>query len=435
MKSIESLYLRNLFKDLKRNKVIVTLLLIAITLAFCTIGYRNTRKALNPSIKEKEEIEEYNSKISNYDEAILNIEESLKLAKNQVEELQNYVDKSIYMQIDSQNIHVVSAQYSILSEGNVENILASFVYFINEGGIIEDVSEEYPDLEAEYWRDIINCSTNKNVLNLTIYHYETDKAQKILDVIEKKLFEMFPKIQEIQGNFDFQKLNSTSYIKADINVTNTQNNNKNNLKSYSSNVADYDNKLISQKNAKADFIKKNEPEVIIKEKLDTKKEIVKYGILGMISGMVLILGYFMIKYIIGNRIKSEEDLVNTDLNIIGCYSYKSGYKPDLERCLVDLELWAKEYTISKFYLNALRESKIVIKVIDDLVKKIKDINLQVEYGYHTYENAEDLKRLVESKYCILLIETGKTTYSQIEQQINLCKKFHVIILGCILVEK
>lgn len=432
---MESLYLRNLFKDLKRKKISVTLLLIAITLTFCSVGYRNTRNALNPTIKEKEEIQEYNSKVLNYDEAILNIEESLKLAKSQVEELQKYVDKSIYMQLDSQNIHVVSAQYTILSESNVENILASLVYFINEGGIVEDIPAEYSDLEAEYWRDIINCSTNKNVLNLTIYHYQTDKAQKILDVIEKKMYEMLPKLQETQGDFIFEKLNSVSYIKSDINVTNTQNNNKNNLKSYSSNVADFDNKLISQKNAKADFIKKNEPEVIIKQQLNTKKEIIKYGILGIISGMVFVFGYFMIKYIIGNRIKSQEDLANTDLNIIGCYSYKSGYKPDLDRCMVDLELWTKEYSISKFFLNALWESEIVISVIDDLVKKIKGINLQVEYGYHTYENVEDLKRLVDSKYCILLIETGKTTYSQIEQQIDLCKKFHVMILGCIIVEK
>lgn len=434
MENIKSFYLRNLLRDMARRSKIVTLFILLVTLVFSAIGFRNVGRVKHPTEKEKIEIEEYNSKISSYDEAISNIEESLKLAKNQVNELQNYVEKSIYMQLEPQNIQAVSAQYSVLADKNVENILASLAYFINEGGILENVSTEYPDLQAEYWKDIIFCSISGNVLNLTIYHYETDKAKKIMDIVEQKLFELVPEVAQVQGEFVFEKLNSTNYVKADINITNTQNNNKNNLKSYLANVADFDNKLISQKNAKSDFVKKNEPEILIKGQMNTKKEILQYGILGIIFGTVLTLGYFMLKYILGNRIKSKEDLINSNLNIIGCYTSRSAYKPELDRSMVDLEFWANEHSISKIYLNALCESETVVKVINDMVNKISEINLLVQFGYHAYDNAEDLKRLVESKYCILLVQIGKTTFSEIEQHINLCEKFHVKILGCMVVD-
>ena len=42
--------------------------------------------------------------------------------------------------------------------------------------------------------------------------------------------------------------------------------------------------------------------------------------------------------------------------------------------------------------------------------------------------------MMESGFCILIIETGNASYKDVEQQIQICTRFKVEILGCILVE-
>ena len=45
-----------------------------------------------------------------------------------------------------------------------------------------------------------------------------------------------------------------------------------------------------------------------------------------------------------------------------------------------------------------------------------------------------MKRFVEIGNCILFVEVGKTTYTQIKAYLEICKKFNVSVLGCVVVE-
>lgn len=50
------------------------------------------------------------------------------------------------------------------------------------------------------------------------------------------------------------------------------------------------------------------------------------------------------------------------------------------------------------------------------------------------ETEDQLAEMVDTKNIVLLAETGKTTCTQIEEQIQLCNRFKIDIWGCIVIE-
>lgn len=433
MKSLKSLYLRNLMSDLYRRRVPVVCFAVLCTLFFLFLGYRNVNPEVFLSEEQRQELEEYNTKIEEYDTALAEVAEGLKLANTQVEQQQRYVDQSIYMRLDSQNIQVAAAQYAVETGGNVGNILSSIVYYINEGGLKAALSEEYGDLDVEYWREILGCGTSGNVLNITVMHYDVETAKKILEIAEQRIMAYVPEVSKAQGEFKLNRLDMSSYSKADAGVTSNQNNHLNTLKNYRSNVADFNTKLISTKTSKENYIEKNEPDFLTEAKA-TKKDLVKYGLVGMIFGAVLPCFFFAMGYILDNRLRSKDDLVESRLNVLGCYRSKAQDQKDLERSRIAVQLLAGQQNISSIYLDCLNDDELTLQVAEGYRKDLENEELSVVVGKHVCEDGEELKNMVSGRTAILIAQTGKTTYTQLEQHMELCRRFSVEILGCLVIE-
>ena len=183
MYTIKNIYFRDLLTDLHKKRVIVILFIIVSTLVFAFLGYQKFGVQTALSEEQQEEIDTYNKRLEEYDKAIADASEGVKLSEEQVLSLQEYVDNSIYMKLDSQNIQVVSIQYGIVTEGNVGNIYNALAYYINEGGLKEALDDENLSLDIKYWREIIFPSLSGNVMNITIYHYDAEQAQKVMDYL------------------------------------------------------------------------------------------------------------------------------------------------------------------------------------------------------------------------------------------------------------
>lgn len=435
MKSLKSLYLRNLFTDLYRNRIKVFCFVILCTAVFTFLGYKKASPETFLSEEQKEELEEYRTKIAEYEEALEKIEESLELARTQAQEQQRYIDGSIYMKLDSQNIQTASAQYSLETGGNVGNILSAFVFYINEGGLREALPEEYGNLDINYWREIVACGTSGNVLNLTIIHHDAEQVQKILEIVDQRLMAYVPEVIKTHGDFKLTKIDSTIYTKADSGVTGGQNNHLNTLKGYLTNVADYENRVVSQKSTIENYIEKNAPS--FSEDVAQKgsaKDVIKYALVGFIFGIVLPCAWFALRYVLDNRVRNKEDLAESQLNVLGSYCAGASEQKDLERSIIGVRLLAKQRDISSIFLDVLCDDELTKTVTEDYQKAVAQNGITVTSGCHVYEDGNELQNMVSSKTTVFMVQAGKTTYSQLEQHIMLCRRFSVEILGCIVIE-
>lgn len=408
--------------------------IVICAVLFGMLGIVQGGKAVTETEEQKQEIEEYNAKIAEYDSAIEDTQNAIAEADKQIESLQEYIDNSIYMQIDPNNIQTVSVQYGLKTSNNVGNILNSFITYINDGGLKEELSDTDEDLKVKYWRDIVSCYQSSNNLIVTVVHSDMDQAKRIMSIIKERVMNYVPKVKNLQGDFSLEELKISEYVKTDTGVVNNQNNNRNNLKNYTTNRADLNNKLIGFQNSKKTYIEKNEPDNLKAADTNTKVLMVAYILLGILFGAVIAFVIVALKYILGDTLRTANDIKESDLSLLGTYSAPNQYKPDLERSKMDVEVLAKAKNADKVFFYVMSDDEISKKVAKDYEESLKASGIAVETGSNISESAEELKKMIACGNCVFIAEVGKTTYRQLEQQTRLCERFKTAVLGCVVVE-
>jgi len=434
VRNLKTLYVRNVLEDLIKKKVAVGSFIVICAVLFGMLGIVQGGKAVTETEEQKQEIEEYNAKIAEYDSAIEDTQNAIAEADKQIESLQEYIDNSIYMQIDPNNIQTVSVQYGLKTSNNVGNILNSFITYINDGGLKEELSDTDEDLKVKYWRDIVSCYQSSNNLIVTVVHSDMDQAKRIMSIIKERVMNYVPKVKNLQGDFLLEELKISEYVKTDTGVVNNQNNNRNNLKNYTTNRADLNNKLIGFQNSKKTYIEKNEPDNLKAADTNTKVLMVAYILLGILFGAVIAFVIVALKYILGDTLRTANDIKESDLSLLGTYSAPNQYKPDLERSKMDVEVLAKAKNADKVFFYVMSDDEISKKVAKDYEESLKASGIAVETGSNISESAEELKKMIACGNCVFIAEVGKTTYRQLEQQTRLCERFKTAVLGCVVVE-
>lgn len=434
MRNLKTLYVRNVLEDLIKKKVAVGIFIVICAVLFGMLGIVQGGKAVTETEEQKREIEEYNAKIAEYDSAIEDTKNAIAEADKQIESLQEYIDNSIYMQIDPNNIQTVSVQYGLKTSNNVGNILNSFITYINDGGLKEELSDADEDLKVKYWRDVVSCYQSSNNLIITVVHSDMDQAKRIMSIIKERVMNYVPKVKNLQGDFSLEELKTSEYVKTDTGVVNNQNNNRNNLKNYTTNRADLNNKLIGFQNSKKTYIEKNEPDNLKAADTNTKVLMVAYVLLGILFGAVIAFVLVALKYILGDTLRTANDIKESDLSLLGTYSALNQYKPDLERSKMEVEVLAKAKNADKIFFYVISDDDVSKKVAKDYEDSLKASGIAVETGSNISESAEELKKMIACGNCVFIAEVGKTTYRQLEQQTRLCERFKTAVLGCVVVE-
>ena len=431
MYQFKTLYVRNVMEDLIKKRKLVSIFVCICAIIFAGLGVHQGNKKVELSEEQQQEFDDYNLKLTEYDTVIADVEKSISEVDKQIKELQENIDESIYMQINPQNIQTVSVQYALDTSGNIGNTINTFISFINDGALKEELSEKDQDLKAKYWRDIVSCYQSGNTLNVVVVHHDMDSAKRIMSIIKERIQSYIPRVKEHQGEFSLNEVKTSEYVKADSGMTNTQNNHRNNLKGYTNNRADLNSKLISNQNSKKSYIEKNEPKSVANMKVNKKVLVVEYAVFGIIFGMLVSSVCIALRYILGDTLRRTEDLKSSNLNVIGSYRTGKGYTPEITRSIMDLKILSHGKDI---YLNTLENDDVSKTVAGEYKKTLYEDGISAHIGKDVYNSAEELKQMIDCGACVLIAEAGKTRFEQLNQQMKLCDRFKIEILGCIVIE-
>lgn len=418
------LSLKDLTLELLHHKIISGACILLCTALCALIGYHQ--------LIDKEKLAEYNLRLEEYDKVIKDVEDSLSLTNQQVEEMQEYVDHSIFMLLDSQNIQTASVQYAVFTGSDLNSIFNALIYYINEGGLRDSVGDSYPDLDVKYWRDVISCATGGNVFSITVMHYDSEKAKAIMNVVKQKLQKQVSVISQVEGEFTLNEIGTSYYTKADVNIANAQIGHLNTLKGYITNRADFTNRLISSQQGKTSYIEDNMPILFGSGSSAAVITMALSLMIGLLSGLALPMAYFSVKHALQKQIRSEEDVEAFSLHIIGSCHTKDNYEQALERGLVELTYFKETCHLSAIFFNILSGHEWTKKIMDDYLSLLDTHHLPAKTGWQLQTDAAQLQEMIAATACILVVQIGKTTYPQLEKQIELCNVFHIKILGCIL---
>lgn len=426
---MRKIYFNNMLLDIKKYWKYIILSSIIMMMAFIFIGYEILTQEKTET--EKTAITAYEKGLIEYDEAIATINESIAITELQVDSLQEYCDNSIYMNLDSHSIAVSNLQYAVRDSSNAGNILSSLVTYINDGGLKDKIINSMEDVPGEYLNEIISCSTNGNVLTVSVMHHEISKAEEIILIIEQLLKEYQKEVIQVQGEYTWQKLDCSSYYKADVNVLNTQNLSISNLKTYQNSLVEYQKKLIEQETSRQSYVNSYKPQE--KVSLSLKRGILIYSIVGFIIGIVFAFVIIILRMVIDDRLYSKKDLGIVGLPILGNFSRRDSFcfNKSGSQCI---QILTDKNKSNNIFLSMLNLSDEYYFVIENYVKELQKFNLNVSVGYSILENIDEMKQMMISGNCVLIVGLGKTTYTELKEQICLCEKFDIPILGSIVIE-
>lgn len=429
----KSYYFRCIADDCIHYWKVTVLFAAAFAMIFGVLGYRRADRVNHLTAREQEAADAYHGQLEAYDKQIEEAQANIDITLGEIENLQKYVDEAIYMKLDAVNLQAATAQYAVTGTSDAGGVLNSMVNYLAYGNIQEYFEAELEGLETKYIREILSWSVNGNILNITVLHYDKGQGKKILETVQKGILAHVPEIEKIYGEFSLQQLKSTFYKKADNDVTNVQNGKLDAIKNYNIALADYKGRLASNKRSKADYIENSQPEAI-EASAPGKTLVIKYAVLGLIAGFAILLAAFTLRYLLSDRIRSEKELVHTDMPVFSCGSHKEDGLPGTASGITELKLLAKKYHAESFYLNLLSENEAVIKTANEVIEALEGDGVTVASGTASVKEDASLERMAQNKYAVMVVKAGENTYPQLAGHIRACQKFGVSVWGCIVIE-
>lgn len=259
------IYIRDILKDLWKKKILVLICLLVCVVVGSITGYKKSNFYDRISAKDKVKIDEYYEKLSKYERAVKDTEESIEGLNKKIQELQNYIDNSIFMKLNPDNIYVINVNFSTAS-------------LIRASDVLED----------KYWNEILSISNNKNAYNISILHYSKEQAlvviNKIIKIIESKYIISEPII--------------THYIKADTSIVKKQKECLNYLNDYIKKRADLENKLKNQVIFTTRFKADAKPKVLSGKELRPISVMFRYILFAFVAGIFGLIAVFSIRRIL-----------------------------------------------------------------------------------------------------------------------------------------
>ena len=257
--------MRDILKDLWKKKILVLICLLVCVVVGSITGYKKSNFYDRISAKDKVKIDEYYEKLSKYERAVKDTEESIEGLNKKIQELQNYIDNSIFMKLNPDNIYVINVNFSTAS-------------LIRASDVLED----------KYWNEILSISNNKDACNISILHYSKEQALEIISKIIKK----------IESKVIISEPIITNYIKTDTNIVKKQKDCLNNLSNYIKRRTDLENGLEKQVTRTIKFKSEAKPKALSGKELRPISVMFRYALFAFVAGVLGLIAVFTIRRIL-----------------------------------------------------------------------------------------------------------------------------------------
>ncbi len=421
----------SIFKDMWREKIltiIIVLICIALGIGGGYLTYKKESSKANDlenkiASEPVEGEDDYITQLRDYEESLAACEEALALAEEQRDTIQKAIDNSIIMKMDPTNVHVAYVAYAVLDTANAGNILNALQSYINDGGLKEDALKNGAEnLEVEGWREVITVGITGNNLFITITHYDEDKVKEIMSVVKKCVENETAVISKTQGEYRIAVTDESYYTKSDVNIANTQNNNNNNLKSYTNSVSDQSNKLNNLKTTIDNFKEKNEVKEGNSIKRGLGKTLAIYAVIGFIGGIILSFAVLALKAILFDQITSYEHLQYAGITVFNRYNVKKQkFSSDLEETISEISRQITKDEQSKICIYGLSDTEDNKKTAQAIKDSIKT-------------EVKDNSGIGECDNVLVVLTNKKDKYSDLESLMQKCTRMGINLLGVVVNE-
>lgn len=496
MQREKRIYIRELFFRIFSNwrKIIIWMIVFAViaNIFFCIKYYR----AISAAAEQKEQTEEID--ISTYRNALSeddakDVENNFDMYlkhRDAYDKLMEYCNDSTYMNLDPNSVPMVQMEYNINNcdfAKDYINLLSSQIQSDDIANVIIDALGL--DTEPSYiWelaefmdagQDAIQSDTtavieqekdnNSLVMIVKVMGETLDSAKQMSDILNDEILNITDNLREQYGTVRIEKIGEIESTVIDETLLLRQQDYSgrvHNIKSYLENIKNsmtasqesYYNALIDDYEIdmgiqESEIQQETEPVEMTMQYFN-----IKYIIAGLFLGAVLACCYICVPYVLGNKFQTPYEVSDcfgiTLLEVVDVEEKKkrnnfidkqirryfrknnegSSLKEKMSMIETDIGVVCKKQGLKKvFVTSSVQTDKI--KAIKEALQNLGEKNeLELTMGESVLTDNHSLEQLSESEGVILIEEIASSNLADINEEVNVCKKYDVSIIGMIVSE-
>ena len=320
--------LKDLFFDLvyRWRSILVAALIGAVLLgAFQYIKLEATHKAGKQTKEEKQ----FEIDLQDYKDSIKNTRLSIKTYNQLMKEKNDYLDQSVYMQLDSQNEWVTYKRFFIkmdqavldalpesAQEDPADYVAAVYVSTLKTGLDDEEMEELLGTGKIEYINELVAVwpDNASNTVTVQVIGKDAETVEKQLDYFVDRLQTYCaPKAQEI-GAHTLTLVNEDTYSRTDADLSAKQD-------EINQQLVEWQEALKEQRETLNQLEEKKEPKA-------PGKHLIRFAAIGFILGAFLLAGIYAVKYVMRDTLHAARDLSERyGLPVFGEYAKSRARKP------------------------------------------------------------------------------------------------------------
>ena len=481
MEKEREIYIKDMLFYILRKWRVILIWMIVLAVAADGFSAMKSYKSVNEAqqISTEDELKTLKDSLNEEDaEKVEDTYETYQYYKESLDYTQKYYKNSIKMQIDPNNVPTVKMQYYISDAKSFNDIINAYSNAVLTDEVCKDISEqvnlgaktsyisELMDFNVKNDNDniIINENIDGKSLIVTIIAPKKEVCEKIADVVENKIQEATPEIKKNLGGFKIQKVDRSYMSKADSGLLSQQQNVLYNLNSIKTSISNLNSSLTDEQKNYYNALINEADEASKKEEMKPDGSFqpinVKYIILGLFLGAVLVAGFYGLIYIMNDSLKVDKEIEDYyEIPVLGMLSGKGNNQSDsfIDRLIykifgkkrnqstdIDIQLIrtrilmdAKKKNMNQIHIAGVSDSAYVETMKEELADTIQNGsgNLKCSVGKSIVQNMESLNSFAVSEGVVLVEEIGKSDFYEIGKEIAICLENNITLIGVVVIEK
>ncbi len=409
------------------------------------LNMNNEALQLENSKQEEIELEVYETKMDTLQQQI---DENRKNAQHQ----QEYLDKSILMNLDPYNFYEVylsvyiDTNYQIMPELVYQNpdltnaLINSYIERI-KGEESAQALAAAVGTESEYLLELLSAEAPYDTRTLILRAKAIDEAsaQKLLQQLLQHIQNIQPDIIETVGAHELRVKEQYTRPTMDNALALAQQDQVDKL-------TELNNSILTLQQEMRDLLP---PQSIVVSAGSVVKDAVIFAVIGGVLGVLLVVLFAWVRHMASNKVYSARTLFSrTGVKILGCV-YVTENNCKVNRWIQKLEGRSlipaqKQYELLAYSIRSLCGSTNRLLVAGqtapdtraDLIVALRQAmpGTQIIDEGSLLQDINARKALDETAHVLLVEQCGVSGYSELDQQLDVIDSHNASILGCVLLD-
>lgn len=297
--------------------------------------------------KLTKEEKQYEIDLEDYQNAVKNARNNIRTYTQQRKEKNNYLDQSVYMTLDSQNVWHAYKTYFIsmdqamldalpegIQEDPADHVAAVYTSTLKSGLDAEEMEALLGTGKKEYINELVSVVVDNaaNTVSVRVIGPEAEVVTKQLDYFVNRLFDVSQPQAQMVGAHTLVLVNEEVYSRTDSDLSDKQN-------SLNQEIASLEKAISDQREELNELEEKEEPKA-------PGKHLVRFAGIGFILGVILLVCIYLVKYVVGGKLHIANELSeHYNLPLYGEYAKSRAHRPGkgLDKIF---EKWEFKHTVT-----------------------------------------------------------------------------------------